>query len=282
MYSTTAHLSMEQLRSTGAPLLPTQAVRTKRFDLAMNTPWIAYHRPIPNAQLRLFCFHHAGGAASSFRAWRDQLQPYQIELCPIQLPGRETRAQEPLQTELKSLVQQIGKALTPYLDKPFAFLGHSMGGVLAFYVALYLQERGHRAQRLIISGTTPPRCRQQQRPIHDLPDVDFLAAVNQYNGIPTELLENQEALALLLPILRADFQATANTQGLKSTLLRSPLSVFTGLSDRTVNGEELENWRQHAVGTVKVRKFPGDHFFLYQQPNLVIRAIVQDLFSAAW
>lgn len=255
----------------------------------VQTPWIAYHRPLPGARMRLFCFHHAGGGASVFRPWAEWLQPYQIDLCPVQLPGRENRINEAPCTNLNRLVTQLQKAIEPYTTLPFAFLGHSMGGTVAFHLAHQFQRRGRPVHRLIVSATTPPHARQSKAQIHQLPDDEFVQQVTTYNGLPTEVLQNRELMALVLPSLRADFTLCARAEmmdwgcgkGAVPPVLHSPLSVFTGLSDCTLADADIEQWRHHTIGAVKVRKFPGDHFFLYKERSLVIRAIVQDLFSVA-
>src|SRR5258708_5086379 len=48
----------------------------------------------PVAQIRLFCFHHAGGSAAVFRQWFGDL-PDHIELWTVQLSGRAERSHEP-------------------------------------------------------------------------------------------------------------------------------------------------------------------------------------------
>ncbi len=251
----------------------------RRVATAVHTPWLAYHRPLPQARLRLFVFHHAGGAASAFRPWAARLQPYEIELCPVQLPGREARINEQPYRDLKPLVEQLGKVLTPYTDLPFALLGHSMGGLIAFYLAQHFQQRARHPQRLIVSAATPPRGGQPQAPIHQLPDGAFLAEVGRFNGLPAELLQNRELLALHLPTLRADFALCERASALHAAVLHCPLSVYTGLHDHTMGEQVVEQWRQQTIGPVRVRKFPGDHFFLFKQPALVTRALVQDLFA---
>ncbi|MEM8605084.1 MAG: KR domain-containing protein, partial [Cyanobacteria bacterium P01_H01_bin.121] len=50
-------------------------------------PWLAHYSPKPEARLRLFCFHPAGSEALIFRQWSAGLPP-EIEVCPVQLPGR--------------------------------------------------------------------------------------------------------------------------------------------------------------------------------------------------
>src|SRR5262249_60295750 len=44
----------------------------------------------PQPSVRLFCFPYAGGGATVFRKWQDDM-PGTIQVCPIQLPGRERR-----------------------------------------------------------------------------------------------------------------------------------------------------------------------------------------------
>ena len=46
-----------------------------------------------NPKIRLFCFPYGGGGASIYREWQKNL-PDSIEVCPIQLPGREDRMNE--------------------------------------------------------------------------------------------------------------------------------------------------------------------------------------------
>src|SRR5204863_8481508 len=89
-------------------------------------PWIRGLAPNPRAKLRLFCFHYAGGSASIFRAWPSAL-PGEIEVCAVQLPGREARLREPSFTRLPEVIQALAPALRPYFTLPFAFFGHSLG-----------------------------------------------------------------------------------------------------------------------------------------------------------
>src|SRR5688500_5923578 len=97
---------------------------------AVHDPWLACVRPRPRSAIRLFCFPHAGGGASGFHGWADAL-PGPVEVCPVQLPGRETRLREPAFTRLGPLVEALAGALRPYFDRPFAFFGHSLGALVA-------------------------------------------------------------------------------------------------------------------------------------------------------
>ena len=80
-------------------------------------PWLAWHRANPQAELRLFCFPYGGGGAAAFRTWQDHL-PSNIEVCPVQIPGREERLNEPRSTRLVLLVEAIAESLSYFLINP--------------------------------------------------------------------------------------------------------------------------------------------------------------------
>ena len=61
-----------------------------------------------------------------YRTWVNYL-PEEVELCCVQLPGREGRIGEPGFRSLIMLVEAIAKEIPPYLDKPFAFFGQQHG-----------------------------------------------------------------------------------------------------------------------------------------------------------
>src|SRR5688572_21943118 len=82
-----------------------------------------------DARLRLFCLPYAGGGASAFRLWPPALAP-EVEVCPIQLPGRENRLLETPFTDVSALVAALATALEPAVDRPFALFGHSLGALI--------------------------------------------------------------------------------------------------------------------------------------------------------
>ncbi|NTX54583.1 thioesterase II family protein, partial [Myxococcus sp. CA039A] len=103
--------------------------------------WLAFHVPQPSAWVRVFCLPHAGGSASLFRTWQAELGQ-DIEVCPVQLPGRENRLREPPLRELPRVVDFLVDVVARHGDKPFALFGHSMGALLAYELTRALRERG--------------------------------------------------------------------------------------------------------------------------------------------
>jgi medium-chain acyl-[acyl-carrier-protein] hydrolase len=239
--------------------------------------WISFRKPDPKTQLRLFCFPYAGAGALIFRKWSDGLPP-DIEVCPIQLPGRGTRLTEPPFTQLSCLVEALAPALVPLLDKPFAFFGHSLGALIGFELAREMRRQyGVHPVRLFVSAGRAPQIPHRAAPIHTLPDNQFLAELRRLNGTPRELLDHEELMAVMLPILRADFALYETYLYSTEPSLNCPISVFGGLQDRRVKDSDLEEWRSQTSASFSLRMFPGDHFFL-KEP-LLLQALSQELQS---
>ena len=236
--------------------------------------WIRCLSPRPEARLRLFCFSHAGGGAASFRTWGQAL-PAEIEVCAVQLPGRENRIREPAFDNLGALLPPLLKSLHPYLDKPFAFLGHSMGTILCYEVALHLQRTAQPAPfHVFVSGRQAPHIQSQRTSISLLSDVLFLDELQRrYKGIPAVVLEDAELRSLMLPFLRADFTLVEKYQPVDVVPLHCPLSAFGGSEDDSVRREDLEAWRMYTLRDFTLQMFPGDHFYLHQNPAPLLQLI---------
>ena len=239
--------------------------------------WTIRPRPNPRATLRLFCFPYAGGGASIYRNWLMHLPPA-VEGCLVQLPGRENRLVERPFRELSRLLPPLGQALYPYLDKPFAFFGHSMGALVSFELARYLRKQYKLAPvRLFVSAYRGPRLPARDTPIHHLPEPEFIAALRGLNGTPEAVLHNAELMQLVRPTLRADFTLCETYEYLPDEPLTCPISAFGGLQDPDVSREQLALWRDETCGAFILRMFPGDHFFLHNSSLLLLRALCQDL-----
>jgi surfactin synthase thioesterase subunit len=212
---------------------------------------------------RLFCFPYAGVGASVYRSWIAAL-PVEIDLCPIQLPGREGRFGERAIASLQKIVDELVPALLPHLDRPYAFFGHSMGSALALEVARALATRGEPGPRqLFVSARRPPHVPDPEAPLHGLPDREFVAEINRrYGGIPAEVLAHQDLLELLLPTLRADITALETHRPPRRPPLACPIVAFGGADDPRAPRPHLEAWRGETTSSFRLRIFPGDHFYL--------------------
>jgi medium-chain acyl-[acyl-carrier-protein] hydrolase len=240
--------------------------------------WVSVPQPLDQARIRLFCFPYAGGSSLIYRKWPEEL-PNEVEVLLLQLPGRGSRLHEPPFTQLDALVQAIGESILPYLNKPFAFFGHSMGALISFELARYLRRvEGPTPAQLFLSGRTGPQILDADPPTYDLPEDEFLEELRRLNGTPLEVLEHPELMKLMIPLLRADFSVCQTHAHKVEPPLSCPITAFGGLKDHEIPRESLEAWREHTAAEFKLRMLPGDHFFLNSDQPQLLRIVAQELY----
>lgn len=241
------------------------------------SPWITCRKPNPQARLRLFCFPYAGTGVSIFRTWPDGL-PADVEVCPIQFPGRGTRLMEAPFTRLSPLVQALAQALGPLLDKPFAFFGHSLGALVGFELARQLRRQsGVQPIRLFVSAHRAPQIPLRDQPIHALPDEKFLHELRRLNGIPDQVLAEAELMQIMLPVLKADLAVFETYLYATEPPLDCAISTFGGLQDGKVSRDDLDSWRAQTTGPFSLRMFAGDHFFLNTARPRLLQTLSEEL-----
>jgi medium-chain acyl-[acyl-carrier-protein] hydrolase len=239
--------------------------------------WASCLRRHPAADLRLMCLPYAGGGAGIYRAWAEQFSQT-IEVWPLHLPGRERRITEEPIPSISELVAAIAEGIRPLLQGKFAFFGHSMGGLLSFELARYLRRQGLPGpQCVVISGLKAPHIPNRRKPTAHLPDADLIEELHKLNGTPPEVLVHPELIELLLPVVRADFQAIETYSFVDDAPLSCPMFVYGGLSDPEASREDLEEWEQHTSNAFSLRLFPGDHFYLHSHRAKLTATLARDL-----
>ena len=214
-----------------------------------------------------------------FHRWADKLGS-SVEVCPVQLPGRGNRIRETPFRQMDLLVESLAEGLFPYLDRPFAFFGHSLGAIVSFELALKLQrERGKLPIHLFVSGRRAPSIPRQHPITYNRPDDEFVEELKRLNGTPKEILEHSELMQLMLPVLKADFEISETYKDSGEPLRGCPITAFGGKQDQEVPPHFLEAWQKHTTGPFKHRMLPGDHFFLHASEQLLLAALNQQLCS---
>lgn len=254
---------------------------TRAHTLVVNAPapsasaWLPFETHATRPSLRLYCFPYAGAGASVYRDWvRERQSP---AVCPVQLPGRETRLGEPRHRSWPALVDAVADGLMPHLHGSFALFGHSMGALLAYELARRLAEAGRPSPaHLFVSGRRAPQCEPGRTLAPHLRRAEARteAALLEHGAGPSEV---GSLSAMLLPILRDDFAACESHRDVPATPLSCPISAFGGLEDADVPVAGLEAWRQCTTGRFRLRVLPGDHFFLHTSRALLLHFISDDL-----
>lgn len=242
--------------------------------------WFPFRKPALDASVRLVCLPYVGGAAAAFRFLSDLVPG--VELCAAELPGRATRMNESPITDMQAVVGGLAKALNDLDPMPTVFFGHSMGAHIAHRLTLALEQAGAKGPDwLIVSAARAPspprdpvrwRCRQSDERL-----LAFLAALG---GTPEELLADEALRAMVLPLLRADFQLIESLAYETPLVVGANIAAFAGAADRMAPPAALKAWRDQTSGRFLARTFSGGHFYFQNEEDeiaVALRAIIGPL-----
>jgi surfactin synthase thioesterase subunit len=232
--------------------------------------------PDPAARARLFCLPVSGVGASVFGRWPVRLDG--IEVCPVQLPGRENRVREPAYTDMRELATDAAKALEPYLDRPYALFGHCYGARLSYALAVAFRANGApEPVRLFVSSCLAPHRGGyfgggRAGPFTpETTDEEFFAELRHGCAARGEPEPPEALMAISVRVLRADTAVTCgySPDGPEGPPLR--VTAITWSDDTHVQPSDMPEWKEY--GTVRHVPLTGDDFTHRAAPDELLRVI---------
>ncbi len=243
-----------------------------------------FRRPLAQPRLRLVCVPYAGGSAAVYRRWRELVAP-EIEVCAVELPGRGVRFSEPPISDMATLCDGLATAIKPLCDGvPLTMFGHSMGARIAFELTRSFDRH---VLHLFASGSAAPGVRPRYgvsgdpRPTAQLTDADFKQRLRELGGTPPEILADDDLMARVLPIVRADFVLIEQYQVEPQSCVSCPITVFAGVDDSGASPVAAGAWRSRSTAACRVVELDAGHFFLDSHRAQLLREIDRDLATAA-
>ncbi|WP_312018363.1 thioesterase II family protein [Shewanella surugensis] len=143
---------------------------------------------------------------------------------------------------------------------------------MAFELALQLQHQGYALPKAFIaSGSRAPHLPSIKPNIAHLPQVEFVSELTKLNGTSNDILQHEELMALLLPMLRADF-SIAESYLASQTPIACPIHVFSGRDD-DITHDQLTAWQALTTEGAELNYLEGDHFFIDQYPEALLENV---------
>ncbi len=210
---------------------------------------------------KLFIFPHAGGSPSFYAPFSRAFSTG-IQRIAVRYPGSRNGYDLPPVPGIEVLADDIYKILAPTHepDCPVAFFGHSMGALVAFEVARRFEAAGHPIRALFVSACSAPH-RISEEYFRELSNDELVQFVTDLTGIDSEILSNEEFVAMILPALRSYYDAFAGYACAPTTTVSCPIYAFMGTDDGLAPYDNVSAWSTHTTSTCALRVFPGDHFY---------------------
>jgi surfactin synthase thioesterase subunit len=222
----------------------------------------------------LFCLPYAGGSESIYFNWKNYLDP-SIRLYSIVLKGRGARYNDTFYDSLEDAVEDIFNNIKNMIvEEDYAIYGHSMGSLLAYELYYKINEMGARKPKhIFFSGNKPPNIPRDKDNIHTLPKHEFWNEIIALGGTTEEVLDSNELLEIVLPILKNDFKIIETYRYKeKATKIECNISVLNGKQDSIIL-KDLLSWNDHTNRRCRIYDFNGGHFFINDNAKKVTSII---------
>jgi surfactin synthase thioesterase subunit len=235
----------------------------------MSRPRWLLRMPAQDAGGLLFCIPYPGAGASIYHRWPRRIG--ELEVCPVQLPGRENRIREPSATDYCSIVAEMLSEIATVPDgRPFAFIGHCGTAFIGYEAVVQLAEAcGPLPAHLIVSSMVPPHRAAWPAILRD-DDAQIdaqVAALLQARGgaLPAELVEMAKDL------MSADVLAYRRYDRTDPLRLPCPITVIGWRRDELVPANEIGGWE--LFGDTKQVTLDGDHWSYLSAPAALLDVV---------
>lgn len=244
-------------------------------------PWLFSLGTQSNPSLRLYCFPYGGGGASAFCGWKRFFYPA-VEICSVQLPGRETRSREQPLVKIDRLLQFFEQAVARHGAAPFAFFGYSLGARLAFAVARHLRQRELPlpCTMCVAAMQEPGTVTADYTPLYRMSDSELLDTLEEMLGpawVPSQVRAHPEMLKRTLALIRSDSELGESVEFAKEAPFDFPLTVLGGRDDKFVRAEDLVRWHVHSTGGFQLHLLDGSHMLIHTQQEAIARLVASQL-----
>ena len=255
------------------------------------TPWIVKSRvQLVNEERRnaceivLYCLPQSGSGTGLYRDWWKLLPPW-IEVCPVELPGRNSRTGEKCIDSMDLLVDEIvGNMFSERMwpEKDFVIFGHSMGSWIALALARALQiarDAGKNKGRLlctIVSGTCPPvsvklnEGGKRKDKLSVLPKDKFWECWGERH--PDEKwkrMEGDDVKDVFYTMIKADCEIMEGYED-KCMVEEQPqlvgdLCAMAAEDDPGITVRDFESWARFSTAGVSLKLFgEGGHSYVFE------------------
>lgn len=185
---------------------------------------------------------YSGGSGRALEPLRQHL-PAGCELALGDLPGHGRRMGEPCLRDADAVVAALAAALPAVAPDRLVLLGYSLGGLLAYDLALRLSAAGTPPAGLLVCGARGPQTGVGRPPVTHLPPGEpFLRAVVDMGLAAPELLELPELAETFAGVLHADLSLVDSVRYRPGPPLAVPVCVIGFGEDWLVPEPALRAW----------------------------------------
>ncbi|KZK81499.1 Linear gramicidin dehydrogenase LgrE [Pseudovibrio sp. W64] len=241
----------------------------------MSCRWLSqwFDTTADKCKLNLVCLPQAGGDTSLYNRWKALLGD-QVNVMPAKFPGRGTRLKEPAINAMERVVSQLALEIEKFGGAPFAILGSSMGGWIAYELALHLfKQSGLKPTALFVLASASPFAPRTLPFLDGCTREEMVDELISFNPEFAQIAQHDDLVDLLLPAIIGDFELCETYRPRVPWQIASPIFAYAGTKDQVVEPHKVKGWTKLSSETVAVDEVEGGHFFIEHSPAKVLNQI---------
>lgn len=229
--------------------------------------------------IKMFCFAHAGGSASSYINWIDEIGET-IEILPVELNGHGEFFDKKSYNDFSELLEELYGRIIEQIDikTKYSMFGHSMGAYIVYLLECMIEQNTNlRAEKIFVSGMEAPKFWIKNIvKISCLTNEEFINQVISFGGIPEEILKNDELKNVFFPILKNDFRLIESLSNyeINNEEVECDIVTLNG-EDDVIEKDEIFAWSEYTSKNFYLKFFHGDHFYIAKNKKEIIQYIRQ-------
>lgn len=225
--------------------------------------------------MQLICFTYAGGTSELYGNIQIELKDM-IDVIAIDYQGHGNRRKERLNTDIDSLSEDMLNQIMAKcnIEEPFAFMGYSMGSIVAIAVYELMKKRGYKLPiHIFLAAHFPETNKRYLDYMDEKMDEEIKKHIAEFGGIPSNLMNNDAFWRIYIPIYKADFHTigTYNFEDRKP-IVKTPVTFFYSESDTPL--KKLKKWEDYFELGCDFFCYEGNHFFIkdnYKEISAIIK-----------
>ncbi len=210
----------------------------------------------------MFCFPFIGGTSTAFRMLSQTIS-HLVNIVSVDPPGHGVVNGE-LVCDMDKLVEIYYQGILKYTDKDFYILGHSLGGIIGYLLAVKLEKAGIAPKGIFISASTSPNNISKE--------IESTGIFETKEGIRDGLIElggkyeqlgksNSIFFYSYMKVIKADYSLLKSFKETEELSLKCPSHIIFSHDDDMVEPGYMEDWKNYCK-ICELVKVNGNHNYI--------------------
>lgn len=214
-------------------------------------------------KIKIFAFPYAMGSANAYCSLKNKFENTSYEICALNYPGHERRFSEDVLYSMQEIAQDMYDQISEYLNDEYSLLGYSMGGVIC-YELYQLIKKNHRKLPLhvFLIAADHPDAEPYFTDCENMTLQRVRDIFIQMGGTPPQILDSEDMLELMLPIVKGDLCASEKYIPSHDYKIDCGVTLIRGTGED--NTLCRQSWNQYLVNPCDYHEVEGGHFFMFE------------------